>query len=139
MVHRIEVGLKQGIRDALGDKVCKRIRSDLGLPVESVETVSVFTLDMDLPREELEAIATGPFLDPIIQEYRIDGPLASGFNWLAEVGFKPGVTDNVGKTAREAIERPPGRGRTCCRGAGWNSRAPGAGRSCSFPTRRAWS
>ncbi len=109
MAHRIEVGLKQGIRDAMGDKVRKKIQTDLGLPVESTRTISVFTFDMELPREELEIIATGPFLDPIIQEYRIDGPLASGFDWLVEVGFRPGVTDNVGKTAREAIERRLGR------------------------------
>ena len=109
LAHRIEVGLKQGIRDALGDKVRKRIQSDLGLLIESVRTVSVFTLDIVLPKEELEIIATGPFLDPVIQECRIDGLLASGFDWLVEVGFKPGVTDNVGKTAKEAIERRLGR------------------------------
>jgi phosphoribosylformylglycinamidine synthase len=104
VAHRIEVGLKKEIRDPLGEKVKRRIQSDLGLQVESVKTVSVFTLDIELPRDELELVATGPFLDPIIQEYRIDESLARGFDWLAEVSFKPGVTDNVGKTAREAIE-----------------------------------
>ena len=28
---------------------------------------------------------------------------APAFDWLVEVGFKPGVTDNVGNTAREAV------------------------------------
>ena len=31
-------------------------------------------------------------------------PLAGDFDWLVEVGYRPGVTDNVGKTSREAIE-----------------------------------
>ncbi|MEW6376797.1 MAG: phosphoribosylformylglycinamidine synthase subunit PurS [Thermodesulfobacteriota bacterium] len=109
MAHRIEIGLKKGIRDPLGEKVGRRIKNDLGLPVESVKTLSVFTLDIELSKEDLKRVATGPFLDPIIQEYRIDGPLARDFDWLVEVGFKPGVTDNVGKTAKEAIEWRLGR------------------------------
>ncbi len=104
VAHRIEIGLKKGIRDPLGEKIKRRIQNDLGLPVESVRTLSVFTLDMELSKEELERVAAGPFLDPIIQEYRIDSSLANQFDWLAEVSFRPGVTDNVGKTAREAIE-----------------------------------
>ncbi len=109
MPHRIEIGLKEGIRDALGEKVKRRIQNDLGLPIESVKTISIYTLDIDLSREELETIASDPFLDPIIQEYRIDESLARDFDWLVEVSFKPGVTDNVGKTAREAIEWRLGR------------------------------
>jgi len=109
VAHRIEIGLKKEIRDALGEKVRKRVQNDLNIPVESVRTLSVFTLDMELPWEELETVATGPFLDPIIQEYGIDRPLAHDFDWLIEVGFKPGVTDNVGKTSKEAIEWRLGR------------------------------
>ena len=109
MAHRIEIRLKKGVRDPLGEKTRKRIQNDLGLPVESVRTLSVFNLDIELSKEELEIIATGPFLDPVIQEYGIDRSLASDFDWLAEVGFKPGVTDNVGKTAKEAIEWRLGR------------------------------
>jgi phosphoribosylformylglycinamidine (FGAM) synthase PurS component len=104
VAHRIEIGLKNEMRDPLGEKIKKRIQSDLGLSVDSVKTISVFTLDMDLSKDALEKVAIGPFLDPIIQEYRIDGSLAHDFDWLVEVGFKPGVTDNVGKTAKEAIE-----------------------------------
>jgi phosphoribosylformylglycinamidine synthase len=104
MPHRIEIGLKKGIRDALGEKVRRRIQNDLGLAVQSVRTISVFTLDFELSGEDLERVAAGPFLDPIIQQHRVDQPLAEDFDWLAEVGFKPGVTDNVGKTAREAVE-----------------------------------
>jgi len=84
--------------------VRKRVQIVLKIPVEAVRTLSVFTLDMELSPEELERVATGPFLDPIIQEYGIDRPLAHDFDWLIEVGFKPGVTDNVGKTAKEAME-----------------------------------
>jgi len=104
MPHRIEIGFKNHIRDALGEKVRKRIRDNLGLTVQSVNTISVYTIDADLSPAQLEMVASGPFSDPIIHEYAIDRPLAQSFDWLIEVGFRPGVTDNVGKTAREAIE-----------------------------------
>ncbi len=104
MHHRIEIGLKSHIRDALGERLRRRIREDLNLEVQSVNTISVYTIDADLSPEQLEMVASGPFSDPITQAYAIDRPLAQSFDWLIEVGFRPGVTDNVGKTAREAIE-----------------------------------
>ena len=48
------------------------------------------------------------FQDPVIQDAAIDEPLKIPFDWLIEVGFRPGVTDNVGRTAREAVERALG-------------------------------
>jgi phosphoribosylformylglycinamidine synthase len=49
-------------------------------------------------------VATGPFFDPVIHEFSIGKPLGQDFDWVIEVGYKPGVTDNVGRTAREAVE-----------------------------------
>ena len=103
MADRIEVGFKEGIRDALGEKTKKRIIDNLALPVEKIATVEVYTIAGELSAGELQAAAKGPLSDPIIQEFSINRPLAKNFDWLIEVGFRPGVTDNVGKTAREAI------------------------------------
>ena len=103
MAHRIEVGLKPDIRDALGEKIKRRIQDDLHILVDAVRTIEVFTVDMDLSAPDLAAVAAGPFSDPIIQEYAIDRPLATAFDWLIEVGLRPGVTDNVGRTALEAL------------------------------------
>ena len=103
MTNRIEVGFKKGIRDALGEKTKKRIADNLGLPVASVATIEIYTVAGELSAGELRRAAAGPLSDPVIQEYAINKPLAGNFNWLIEVGFRPGVTDNVGKTAREAI------------------------------------
>lgn len=104
MAHRIEVGFKPSVRDAWGEKIKKRIFEDLNCRVDKVKGVDVYTLDMDLSPDELRQIAEGPLVDPIIQDSTIDRPLASDFDWIVEVGFRPGVTDNVGRTAREAIE-----------------------------------
>ncbi|MEQ8216119.1 MAG: AIR synthase-related protein, partial [Smithellaceae bacterium] len=103
MADRIEVGFKEGIRDALGEKTRKRIIDNLGLQVTKVATIEVYTIAGGLSAAELDDAAAGPLSDPVIQEYTINQPLAKNFDWLIEVGFRPGVTDNVGKTAREAI------------------------------------
>ena len=103
MADRIEVGFKEGIRDALGEKTKKRIIDNLALPVEKVATIEVYTIAGEMSAGELQEAAAGPLSDPVIQEFSVNRPLAKHFDWLIEVGFRPGVTDNVGKTAREAI------------------------------------
>lgn len=104
MADRIEIGFKEGIRDALGEKIKRRIVEHLHIDVDSVKTIEVHTIDGELTQEELEMAAAGPLSDPIIQNFAINSGLADKFDWMIEVGFRPGVTDNVGKTAREAIE-----------------------------------
>ena len=103
MPERIEIGFKNGVRDALGEKIRGRIVEHLGIQVDRVRTVEVYTIDDGLNPRELEIAAGGPLSDPIIQEFTLKRPLADRFDWLIEVGFRPGVTDNVGKTARAAI------------------------------------
>ncbi len=103
MAHRIEIGFRQGLRDALGEKIKRRITDHLKLVVDEVRTVDVYTIDEDLAPEALDQAARGPLSDPVIQEYAIDCGLGRECDWLIEVGFRPGVTDNVGKTAGEAI------------------------------------
>ncbi|MCE1227303.1 MAG: phosphoribosylformylglycinamidine synthase subunit PurS, partial [Geobacteraceae bacterium] len=103
MQSRIEIALKDGIRDSRGERIKREIEHFLHLKVKQVRTLDVFTVDAELSRTELEAAASGPFCDPVIQTWSIDLPQAVGFDWAVEVGFRPGVTDNVGRTAGEAV------------------------------------
>jgi len=102
MSIRIEVGFKEGIKDAAGEALRKRIVEDLGIKVDSLRTINVYTIDKDSP-SQIETVRTEIFTDPIVQKSLIT-PLAEDFDWLVEVGYRPGVTDNVGKTSQEAIE-----------------------------------
>ncbi len=115
MAHRIEISLREQAPDARGDRVGREINHFLHIPVKSVRTIDVYSIDADLSEAELVAVASEPLCDRIIQEYSIDRPSARDFDYLVEVGFRPGVTDNVGRTAREAIEyvtgRPMGEGK----------------------------
>ncbi len=111
MAHRIEVGFKQGMRDALGEKTAKQAAEQLGIAVEKVRTVEAYTIEEELNNTELNFLAKEVFADAIVNDYAVDRPLAasSEFDYAIEVGYKPGVTDNAGATAREAIEDALGR------------------------------
>jgi phosphoribosylformylglycinamidine synthase subunit PurSL len=109
MPIRIEVSFKAEYRDPLGESVQRSIVEDLGLSVEKVRTIDVYTIDANLTPQEVEQVRRELFTDPIIQESSATNRLARDFSWIIEVGFRPGVTDNVGKTAREGIEEVVGR------------------------------
>jgi phosphoribosylformylglycinamidine synthase len=101
MVYRIEVGFKPHIVDALGERTKTDIYNFLGITVDKVSTRRVYALDMELKAGELEKIKRELLVDPIIEE---SSSRIMRFDWLIEVGYKPGVTDNVGKTAQKAIQ-----------------------------------
>ena len=103
MVSRIEVGLNPGITDAIGLSTRNRIDSDLGIPLDSVRLIRAFVFDFALSSEELDFLGKEVFADPIIENYRVNKALAQDFDWVLEIGFKPGVTDNVGRTSTAAV------------------------------------
>ena len=109
MAWRIVVGLKKSVKDARGERVRRNIVDHLNIDLPAVQTLDVYTVDATLSSEEVAQVAAGPFTDPVIQEYAINQPLASDFDMLIEVGFRPGVTDNTGRTAGEAIQYLTGR------------------------------
>jgi phosphoribosylformylglycinamidine synthase len=109
MSTRIEVSFKPDYRDPLGESVRRGIVEDLGLSVEKVRTIDVYAIDADLTPQEVERVRRELLTDPIIQESSATSRLARDFSWVIEVGFRPGVTDNVGKTTREGIEEVLGR------------------------------
>lgn len=104
MVERIYVGTKPQWRDALGEKIRARIIHNLGIgTITSIRTATVYVLNASLFTEDLVSLADGPLSDPVIQDYSINRTFCNEFDWMVEVGFRPGVTDNVGRTAREAV------------------------------------
>lgn len=109
MIHRIEIGFRPGVKDAHGQRILYRIRDHLKMTVSRVETIEVYTIEGDLSEKEAVEIAELLFADPITQRFSVNRPLARDFDWLIEVGFLPGVTDNVGRTAKETVETYLGR------------------------------
>jgi phosphoribosylformylglycinamidine synthase len=112
MLARIQVGLKPAIPDSVGIATARKLRTDLGLKIEAVRTIKVFTVEAEISGDQLAQAAAGPYCDPVTQQWSL-GPLALeqevAFDWLIEVGFRPGVTDNEGRTAAQALEIMIGR------------------------------
>ncbi len=106
-LHRIEVAVRPELRDSLAGRLATQLSEDAGIPVISVRTIHVFTLEGEFTPEELSRAASKLFADPISELVKIDGALAEdvlpNFEALFEVGFRPGVTDNVGHTAAEGL------------------------------------
>ncbi len=111
---RIEVAVKPEIKDVFGLKVQKKIATDLNLEVEVVKFIKVYLVEGDFSLDVLEKFAQSALCDPVIQTYTLNHPiglkLQYDFDWALEIGYRPGVTDNEGKTAEEALsyllERP---------------------------------
>ncbi len=103
--HRIEVSYRPGVTDARGEGVAHRMREFLHVGVSRVRTRQVYFLRLPLSAEQARQAAEELFCDPVIQEYALDCSLEGpAFDFSVTVGFKAGVTDNVGRTATAALE-----------------------------------
>ena len=110
MLQSIEVRLRPELDDCVGQRLADGIRSSLGFSVDAVRVVKVFTvegLDQAALRRAVEEAALH---DPVLQEAG-PTPFASEADWILEVGFRPGVTDNEGRTARDTLALVLGRER----------------------------
>ncbi|MBN1267965.1 MAG: phosphoribosylformylglycinamidine synthase, partial [Kiritimatiellae bacterium] len=108
MTHRIEIGLKSGVHDARGAGVVRKAGGYLGLHLRSCKTRDVYKVDVPLARRQLGQVRRC-FTDPVIARSALGRLKPPPFDWLVEVGFKPGVTDNVGRTACVVVEDVLGR------------------------------
>lgn len=103
MPHRIAV--TSNIIDARAEVRKKQLNSlDLTGKVTNVSLSDVYTIDRNLGSQQLTRVAQ-LLSDPSTQTASVNRSQSlSKFSWAVEVGFLPGVTDNVGSTARESIE-----------------------------------
>ncbi len=102
MVGRIEVFPKGEDTRA---EVLKRKLHGLGFDgVRGVRLADVYTFDAELDDEELGSVAD-MLSNPVTEDAFVGrNSSVEGFDGAIEVGFLPGVTDNVGNTAREGVE-----------------------------------
>lgn len=110
MLWRLKLGARPGVEDVMGQKAAKSVSKALGLVVENARLVKVYTIEVSddaAPASTLSSIAErsaaeAVLHDPVLQEAsRL--PHSYGADWVLEVGFRPGVTDNEGRTAKETL------------------------------------
>jgi phosphoribosylformylglycinamidine synthase len=108
MVTRIEIAPRPDSRDPLGEEVRHRIRELLGIDVERVRVSDVYRIDARLGGDEPTRVLR-EFVNPVSQTGALERLEQQPFDFIVAVGYKPGVTDPIGKSARVAIEDTLGR------------------------------
>ncbi len=98
---RIEVFYKK--EDPRGSAV-KRKFATLGYSIDKVYISDNYLLDIDVNEKDIQNAAE-TLIQPVTQNYSINRPyIPDNFDYCIEVGFLPGVTDNVSHTVRESLE-----------------------------------
>jgi phosphoribosylformylglycinamidine synthase subunit PurSL len=101
IAYKIEVRFKNDDTRAI---IRKSKLSGFGFNVDDVNIVDVYTIDASLNEDELEKVSKMLY-NPIIQEVSIGKAFSPNeFNFAIEIGYLPGVTDNVSTTTKEEIE-----------------------------------
>ena len=103
MPVRLEITLKPELFDAEGEAIRRKARDYYKIHLDEVRTIHVLTIDAQLTDEQLESVRHRIFTNPVSQVSSFK-PLATSLDWAIWVGFRPGVRDNPGSTAVEAIE-----------------------------------
>lgn len=97
---RIEIDPKGKSSEA---KVLQKMLNDLGYNLEISNVSKVYTIDYDFNEKEINKIAEA-LCNSVSEDYRINQSVNMKFDYALEIGFLPGVTDNVAHTAQEIID-----------------------------------
>jgi len=103
MPSRLEITLQPELFDAEGAAICRKANDYFGYRIASVRTVHILTIDVALENQQLQSIQQEAFTNPVVQLSSYD-TLDIDFDWSLWIGYRPGVRDNPGSTAVEAIE-----------------------------------
>ena len=99
---RIEITSR--IVDRSLEKWAKAARDHMGVPLEKMEEVKVYKIR---PRAERQVLLRDKirnvFADPVLQEFHTEETVNRKASFVAEVSFRPGVTDNPARSAEEAL------------------------------------
>lgn len=71
--------------------------------IDEIQVVDNYLIKLPLKEQEVEKLAQ-MLTQPVIQKYKINEPYAPDkFDYAVEIGFLPGVTDNVAHTVKDVI------------------------------------
>lgn len=105
MSYRIEIKHKDQFTDTRAENLLNIIEEDIGVKLKNVQIVNAYNIFGEYTQDELEILKNELFCDPVFQEGEIGFKYALKLNYdfLIEVSYLSGVTDNVGKTACKGI------------------------------------
>ncbi|SLM27372.1 Phosphoribosylformylglycinamidine synthase [Desulfamplus magnetovallimortis] len=104
MISCIETALKPELLDAEAVGLQRKAMDYFNINIHDGRVVNLVTIEAELSFDELRAIKDEILTNPVIQISSLENPLEIGFDWCIWVGFRPGVRDNAGSTAQEAVK-----------------------------------
>jgi phosphoribosylformylglycinamidine synthase len=100
MPHRIEVTSQE--TDPRAASLLQSLQEN-GWNIPHLEISDIYTIDADISQKQIDHLGS-LLANPVSQQYAIDSPQQKKpFAYAVEIGFLPGVTDNVGSTVKEMI------------------------------------
>ncbi len=99
MASRLFIFTNSKFSDSTGNALAQKfryIKDKYGININEIRTADVYNIEEDLSNFELSNLGDS-FTDNVFQMYSNDDPFVEQSR--IEIGLKPGVTDNVGKTA----------------------------------------
>ena len=109
MEHYFEVSTKEmeGLTDARGNNIKSMLYSDHGLDVRSVRVILGYHIVGHIKDENSQRAVYDLFADPIIERGTYNQRILDEFSptpeLVIQIGFKPGVTDNLGQAALDGL------------------------------------
>ncbi len=102
--HTIQLTLKIGQHDGDGQRVAEAAARHLGLATGRVRSAARYTVRYPLSETQLHDFATRCLADPVLHDVRLNELTAApGFATYILVARRPGVTDDEGTSAQNAL------------------------------------
>ncbi|GAB3290036.1 phosphoribosylformylglycinamidine synthase subunit PurS [Hymenobacter humi] len=102
--HTIQLTLKPGQHDGDGQRVAEAAARHLGLATGRVRSAALYTVRYPLTENQLNDFATRCLADPVLHDVRLNELTAApGFATYILVARRPGVTDDEGTSAQNAL------------------------------------
>lgn len=102
MVTRLEISFRDGVPDPKGKATAVACASFLGIQIKAAYTRAIYKIDADLKEGDINKILSA-IVDPVTQTGSVGRNKTTKADWIINVGYKPGVTDNLGRTALSVI------------------------------------
>ena len=112
MAQRLEIALKPELKDPAGQGLTAKVKTYLGIGLSRARVLRVLTFDTSLSPQDLERVRNQIFTNPVTEISSFEplaGQVLPDFDWVLWVGLRPGVRDNEGSTAVEAMADVLGR------------------------------
>ena len=105
MTHRIELKIKPHLMDPAGNQYLKESHLCGFSKIQKIRTLQIYMFSGQ-DWGSLQDLCHDVFQDSVLHDSQVDQFFGneSHFDWYVEIGFLPGVTDNVGRSAKETCE-----------------------------------